>query len=117
MEAMKTIGQLSEIGGGHWETHTDVTENKELEPDALADKFEEETTNEGVLDTLEERLKEVTDALERIETGNFGKCVTCAMNGIDKDIEKAPRSPRDFAQEQRVLRAERFLAFLARPTQ
>jgi len=77
MEAMKTIGQLSEIAPGHWETHTEVTENKELEPDALADKFEEESTNESVLDTLEERLKEVTEALERIEKGTYGVCTKC----------------------------------------
>lgn len=87
IEAMKTIGQLSDIGTGHWETHTDPTENKELEPDMLADKYEEESTNEGVLSTLEERLKEVTDALERIEKGLYGKCMTCTMNGIEKDIE------------------------------
>jgi RNA polymerase-binding transcription factor DksA len=84
MEAMQTIGQLSEIVPGHWETHTSGQDNKELEPDALADKFEEETTNEGVLDTLEERLKEVTEALTRIEAGTYGKCTQCG-----KDIEPA----------------------------
>ncbi len=84
IEAMKTMGQLGDIGTGHWETHTDPAENKELEKDALADKFEEETTNEGVLDTLEERLKEITDSLERIEKGTYGKCSVCG-----KEIEEA----------------------------
>jgi RNA polymerase-binding transcription factor DksA len=83
VEAMQTMGQLSDIVSGHWETHTDETENKETEPDALADKYEEETTNEGVLDTLEERLKEITDALGRIENGTYGKCSVCG-----KEIEK-----------------------------
>ncbi len=88
IEAMGTIGQLSDIGDGHWETHTDPDENKELEPDALADKFEEEATNEGVLETLEERLREITDAIERVNSGTYGKCMTCTMNGRDKEIEK-----------------------------
>ena len=79
IEAMKTMGQLSDIVPGDWETHADPLDNKELEPDALADKFEEETTNEGVLDTLEERLQEVTDALERIESKTYGVCMNCAM--------------------------------------
>ncbi len=83
IEAMQTMGQLGDLVSGHWETHTDPDENKELEPDALADKYEEEVTNEGVLDTLEERLKEVTDALARIENGTFGKCKVCG-----KEIEK-----------------------------
>lgn len=90
IEAMQTMGQLSEIGGGHWETHTDPNENKELEPDALADKFEEETTNEGVLSTLEERLKEITDAMARIENGTYGVCQKC---GKPIEAEKLEANP------------------------
>jgi RNA polymerase-binding transcription factor DksA len=84
IEAMQTIGQLSEVVPGDWETHADPNDNKETEPDALADKFEEETTNEGVLDTLEERLKEVNDALVRIDQGTYGKCASCG-NQIEKE--------------------------------
>ncbi len=75
IEAMQTMGQLSDLIPGDWETHTDPGDNKELEPDALADKYEEESTNEGVLETLEERLREVTDALERIANGTYGICM------------------------------------------
>jgi DnaK suppressor protein len=90
MEAMQTIGQLGQIGTGHWETHTDPSENKELEPDALADKYEEEATNEGVLETLEERLKEVTEALERIEKGTYG---ICEKTGNKIEIERLEANP------------------------
>ncbi len=77
VEAMQTMGQLQDAVSGHWETHTDKNDNKELEKDMLSDKFEEESTNEGVLDTLEERLKEVNDALVRIEKGTYGVCIKC----------------------------------------
>ena len=77
IEAMQTLGQLTQVVPGDWETHVDPNENKELEPDALADKFEEQTTNEGVLDTLESRLKEITDALEKVEKGTYGVCSKC----------------------------------------
>ncbi len=87
IEAMQTMGRLSDLVPGNWDTFTDPTDNKELEPDALADKFEEESTNEGVLDTLEERLKEVTDALERIQDETFGKCMNCAMTNKKTQIE------------------------------
>jgi DnaK suppressor protein len=87
IEAMQTMGQLSDLIPGNWDTFTDPNDNKELEPDALADKFEEESTNEGVLDTLEERLKEVTDAIERIQDGTYGKCINCAMQNKDTEID------------------------------
>jgi RNA polymerase-binding transcription factor DksA len=74
IESMKTIGQLSDLVPGDWETHTDP-DHVETSLDDLANKYEEESTNEGVLDTLEERLKEVTDALERIQNGTFGICM------------------------------------------
>lgn len=90
IEAMQTFGQLSGVGSGNWEVHIDPTENKELEPDALADKFEEETTNQGVLDTLEVRLKEITEALARIENGTFGVCSKC---GQKIEVEKLEANP------------------------
>jgi RNA polymerase-binding transcription factor DksA len=93
IESMKTIGQLSEIVPGHWETHTDKLANKELEPDALADKYEDEATNEGVLETLEERLKEVTDALERISAGTYGKCMICGNKIEVEKLEANPATP------------------------
>lgn len=77
VEAMQTMGALQDAVSGHWETHTDPNDNKELEKDMLSDKFEEESTNEGVLDTLEERLKEVNDALVKIENGTYGVCTKC----------------------------------------
>lgn len=90
VEAMQTMGQLSGIVAGDWETHVDPNDNKELAPDALADKYEEETTNEGVLGTLEERLKEVTEALVRIESQTFGICKKCNKN---IEIEKLEANP------------------------
>jgi RNA polymerase-binding transcription factor DksA len=86
IEAMKTMGQLTDLVPGDWETHTDP-DQLETSLDDLANKYEEESTNEGVLDTLEERLREVTDALERIETGNFGLCINCAMSNKKTEIE------------------------------
>ena len=40
----------------------------------LADRFEAKTTNEGIVNELEERLNNVKDALERIKKGTFGMC-------------------------------------------
>ncbi len=82
IEAMGAMGVLTGVVDGDWTVHKEEGP-KETEPNMLASEFEEETTNEGVLETLEERLKEVTDALERVERGIFGKCIICS-----KDIER-----------------------------
>lgn len=94
VEAMAMMGQLSNIVPGDWEVHKEETGAKELEPDMLASKFEEETTNEGLLETLEERLKEVTDALERIAAKTYGKCILCG-----KEIESEKLTANSAALE------------------
>ena len=83
VEAMATMGQLSGIVPGDWEVHKDVSGAVEREPNMLASQYEEESTNEGVLETLEERLNEVTGALSRIENDTYGKCDKCG-----KEIEE-----------------------------
>jgi len=90
IESMNAIGTLSNIGEGNWEVHTDKLDNKELEPDMIADKYEEQTTNEGVLETLEERLKEVVDALKKIEEGTYGVCAKCGKKIEEEKLEANP---------------------------
>jgi RNA polymerase-binding transcription factor DksA len=93
IEAMQTIGQLGQMGGdakGHWETHIDPDVNKDTREDELTLKYEEETTNEGVLDTLEERLKEITDALARIDNGTYGVCQKCGKKIEEPRLEANP---------------------------
>ncbi|HNY97808.1 MAG TPA: TraR/DksA C4-type zinc finger protein [Candidatus Pacearchaeota archaeon] len=51
--------------------------------DAEADEVEEYEKNLSVEHTLEEKLQRVSNALEKIENGNYGKCKNC-----NKEIEK-----------------------------
>jgi RNA polymerase-binding transcription factor DksA len=75
IEAMSTIGQMTQQIDGDWVVHTEHTD--EHEANLLANKMDEIETNEGVLGTLEERLKEVVDALDRLENNTFGVCQKC----------------------------------------
>lgn len=45
--------------------------------DANASEVEEYTDNLALESTLEKQLKEVLDALEKIEVGTYGKCENC----------------------------------------
>ena len=89
IEAMGAMGVLTGVVDGDWTVHKEEGPT-ETEPNMLASEFEEETTNEGVLETLEERLKEVTDALERVEKGSYGKCIVCGMEIEKERLEANP---------------------------
>lgn len=79
-EGLSTIGHETDALKNDWVPNS--TSEPENDVDLLADQAEELETNAGIVDTLEERLAEVTAALARIETGTFGKCMVCG-----KDIE------------------------------
>lgn len=77
---LSTIGHETDAIKNDWAPN--ATSEHENDVDLLADQAEELETNAGIVDTLEERLQEVNNALARIETGTFGKCMICG-----KDIE------------------------------
>lgn len=90
IEAMQTMGHLSGIVPGDWEVHKEEGGAVETEPNMLASQYEEESTNESVLETLEERLKEVTDALSKMDQGTFGKCEKCGRQIEEHKLEANP---------------------------
>jgi len=47
-----------------------------------AEEVENYAANLSITDTLEKNLKEVNDALERIEKGTYGICTECEKNKI-----------------------------------
>lgn len=79
-EGLSTIGHETKELKGDWTAN--ATSEQENDVDLLADQAEEIETNDSIIDTLEERLQEVNDALVRIDSGTFGKCMICS-----KDIE------------------------------
>jgi DnaK suppressor protein len=90
IEAMSAMGTLSGIVDGDWEVHKQETGANETETNMLSSQYEEESTNEGVLETLEERLNEVTIALGKIDNQNYGKCESCNKNIEEAKLEANP---------------------------
>lgn len=58
--------------GQGWEATTGQIEVDSADENEVADKLEEYETNLGVMDKLKQQLKEVDDALLRIENGSYG---------------------------------------------
>ncbi len=88
-EAKNLVGQLEILGRknpdekGDWETirkEDTVDEADELD---VADAIEEYENKDAQLSQLEIQLRNVNNALSRIEEGNYGKCTVCG-----KEIEE-----------------------------
>ena len=62
----------------HFEWSEDqITSEEALESDESVNESDEDMKNKALSDHLELRLKEVNDALKRIEKGSYGICEVC----------------------------------------
>ncbi len=88
MELSKVARQNPE-NPNDWEAvpdEHDAVFEENIEADSI-DKYE---TNNAIVNTLEPRLRDVNDALERIEKGTFGMCEVC---GEEIDAERLEANP------------------------
>ena len=95
-EKARLEGELGAIGANktddNWEARNTIDADT-AEDTEVADKFEELEINEGIVSTLEIQLKDVDDALDKIESGSYGKCETCNEQ-IEEDRLEANPSAR-----------------------
>jgi len=62
----------------HFEwSENQITSGEALESDESVNEIDEDMKNKALSDHLELRLKEVNDALSRIENGTYGRCEVC----------------------------------------
>ena len=80
-EKARLEGNLSDVGRknpdtpGDWEATGDETETEPIsDPNDIADSMEEFEARSATLGELELSLKDVNDALEKIEKGTYGIC-------------------------------------------
>ncbi len=87
-----------DIKHSEWEEN-EITSKEELESGVSVNEVDEDMKNKALSDHLELRLKEVNDALKRMEDGTYGICKICknpipidrlkANPAADADIEHA----------------------------
>ena len=65
-----------DIKHSEWE-EDEITSEEELESGVSVNEVDEDMKNKALSDHLELRLKEVNDALKRIEDGTYGICEVC----------------------------------------
>ena len=67
-----------------------ITSSEELETGESVNESDEDMKNKALSDRLELRLKEVDDALKRMEGDTFGICETCKQ---PIDVERLKANP------------------------
>jgi RNA polymerase-binding transcription factor DksA len=89
-EELATVGRINPDNPKDWEaTPGDVNDNS-ADPNKLADNVEEYEARTATLKELEDSLKDVTDALEKIEKGNYG---ICEVSGEQIEIDRLEANP------------------------
>jgi DnaK suppressor protein len=73
-QALAKIGRVNPSNSHDWQTKP-ADENKTEFKDEVADQLEDMEERQATEVTLETRLKNVVDALARIEGGTYGICV------------------------------------------
>lgn len=75
---------------GDWDTNYPRVPQGNLEE--AADEVEEYSTNLHVEFSLETQLKDVNDALERIEKGTYGVCEKCGNEIAKERLQVSPEA-------------------------
>ncbi len=66
------IGRINPDNPGDWEATPGDINERSADPNKLADNFEEYEARTATLKELEDQLKDVTDALEKLDRGTYG---------------------------------------------
>ena len=94
------IGHLHNAAVGNWDGSAGDLKVGTEDENVLADKFEEITTNEAIVNELEERLLNVKKALEKIEAGTYGICEKCGAEIEEERLEANSAATLCFACAQ-----------------
>lgn len=72
-----------------------ITSKEELEGGESVNESDEDMKNKALSDRLELRLKEVNDALKRMNNGNYGICETCQKEISLERLKANPAAKND----------------------
>ena len=87
---LSAVGHVNPDNSADWEGEPAKMDIQEADKNERADRIEEFETNSAIETTLENRLNEVTKALNRIEAGLFG---VCEIGGEEIEHERLLANP------------------------
>jgi DnaK suppressor protein len=90
VEELKTVGSVNPNNPKDWMATSNDMDIDRADENELADKLGELEDNKGIIGSLEKQLKDVNDALEKIEKGAYG---TCEVSGEPIERERLEANP------------------------
>ena len=85
---MATVGRRNPANPQDWEAV--AAEEPDADPSLQADKLDHFQENTAILEDLEARYADVKDALNRIDSGNYG---TCEVGGEEIESDRLDADP------------------------
>ena len=85
---LNTVGRPNPSTPGDWEPL--AVDTAEADPNLKADHMEHFSSNVAILETLEARYRDVTDALARIAAGTYG---ICEVSGEEIEADRLGADP------------------------
>jgi RNA polymerase-binding transcription factor DksA len=89
---MEEIGVRDPNNSNNWDASTKNMEVDMADENEVADKLEEMEDNNSVISELEVQLKNVNDALYKIDNGTYGNCEVCGKPIEKERLEANPSS-------------------------
>ena len=74
LSELKTVGRINPDNPNDWEPVPTKTDDRQTDPNDMADDIEGYEGNTAILKQLEIELNEVKDAYSKIEKGTYGVC-------------------------------------------
>ena len=87
---MAKVGQKNPSKASGWEATSTNIEVDAADENEVADKFEEYDGNNGILTQLDNQLRDVNSAIERIANNKYGICETCGKPIERERLEANP---------------------------
>jgi len=69
---------------------TEFDIDTDADPNVTADKIEEFETNQAITESFKSELRDINDALQRVEVGTYGICEECGQPIEDDRLEANP---------------------------
>jgi RNA polymerase-binding transcription factor DksA len=90
---LKTVGRKNDVNPSDWEATQSDEGVDAAESGEVADNMEAMDNNTAVMNQLEVQLRDITDALKKIEAGTYGIC-EISGEAIEEDRLEANPSAR-----------------------
>jgi len=88
-----------DIKHSEWEEN-EITSEEELESGVSVNEVDDDMTNKALSDHLELRLKDVNNALKRLEDGTYGICQVCQKEIPLERLKANPAAKTDMEHEK-----------------